>query len=85
MKLKLSHKYIFQKSFSNKEIEWKCIYLMPRCVTIDASLSIFQYKILNNVLQLNKKRFKFKIVSSPLCSFSNSEMKNPCKTFLLMQ
>ena len=29
---------------------------------------IFQYKILNNVLYLNEKLFKFKIISSPLFS-----------------
>ena len=46
---------------------------MSRRVTIDTNLRIFQYKILNNVLYLNEKLFKFKIVSSPLCSFCNSE------------
>ena len=39
-----------EKLFPNKEIEWKCIYPMPRRVTIDTNLRIFQYKILNNVL-----------------------------------
>ena len=28
----------FEKLFPNKEIEWKCIYLMPRHVTIDTNL-----------------------------------------------
>ena len=65
----------FKKLCPNKEIEWKCIYLMSCCVTIDTNLCIFQYKMLNNVLYLNEKLFKFKIVSSPLCSFCNSEMK----------
>ena len=46
---------------------------MPHRVTIDTNLCIFQYKIFSNVLYLNEKRFKFKIVSSPLCSFSTSE------------
>ena len=46
---------------------------MPRRVTIDTKLRIFQYKILNNVLYLNEKLFKFKIVSSTLCSLCNSE------------
>ena len=30
----------FEKLFLNKEIEWKCIYLMPTCVTIDINLRI---------------------------------------------
>ena len=45
----------FEKHFQNKEIEWKCIYPMPRRVTIDTNLCIFQY----NVLYLNEKLFKF--------------------------
>ena len=64
-----------------KEIERKCIYLMPRLVTIDTNLHIFQYKILNNVLYLNKKLFEFKIISSPFCSFCNSENENPIHLF----
>ena len=32
---------------------------MPRRVTIDTNLRIFQYKTLNNVLYLNEKLFKF--------------------------
>ena len=67
----------FEKRFPNKWIKWKCIYLMPRRVTIDTNLRIFQYKILNNVLSLNEKLFKFKIVSPPLCSFFNSENETP--------
>ena len=65
----------FEKLFSNKDIEWKCIYFMLRRVTIDTSLRIFQYKILNNALHLNEKLLKFKIASSTRCSFCNSENK----------
>ena len=42
---------------------------MPHRVTIGTNLLIFQYKILSNILYLNEKLFKFKIVSSPLCYF----------------
>ena len=58
---------------------------MPRRVTIDTNLRIFQHKILNSVLYLNEKLFKFKIVSSPLCSFCNSGNENPVNPFLLLQ
>ena len=71
----------FEKLFPNKEIEWKCVYLMPRRVTTDTNLRIFQYKILNNVSYLNEKLFQFKIVSSPLCSFCNSEYETPIHLF----
>ena len=30
----------FEKCFPNKEIKWKCIYLVPRSVTIDTNLRI---------------------------------------------
>ena len=56
---------------------------MPRRVTIDTNLLIFQYKILNNVLYLNEKLFKFKIVSSPHFSFCNSENETPIHLFYL--
>ena len=62
----------FEKLFQNKEIEWKYIYFIPRRVT---NLRIFQYKILNENL------FKFKIVSSPLCSFCNLEDETPIHLF----
>ena len=42
--------------------------MLPRQVTIESSLRSFQYKILNSILHLNEKLFKFKIVASPLCS-----------------
>ena len=38
-------------------------------VTLDSYSRSFQYKILNNVLYLNKKLFKFRKSTSPLCSF----------------
>ena len=46
---------------------------MPGRVTTDTNLRMFQYKSLNNILYLNEKLFQFKIVSSPLCSFCDSE------------
>ena len=52
-----------------------------RHVIIDTNLRIFQYKLLNNVLYLNEKLFKFNIVFSPLCSFCNSEDETPIHLF----
>ena len=53
---------------------------MPRRVTIDTKLPIFQCKILNNVLYLNEKAFEFKIVCSAPCFFVIQKMK-PLYTF----
>ena len=50
-------------------------------MTIDTNLSIFKYKILNYVLYLNQKLFKFKIIPSPLCSFCYLEDETPIHLF----
>ena len=71
----------FEKAFPNKEIEWICIYLMPRRVTVDTKLRIIQYKILNKVLYSNEKLFKFKIFCSSLFFFCNLENETPIHLF----
>ena len=50
-------------------MDWKQIYLLPRLVTLGSYSRSFQYKILKNVLYLNKKHFKFRKSTSPLCRF----------------
>ena len=55
------------------DINWKKVYMLPRQATIESSLRSFQYKILNNILYLNEKLFKFKMVDSPLCSLCETE------------
>ena len=56
--------------------------------TINTSLRVFQYKILNNILFFNKKLFMFGIVSDPKCSFcklhdeSVSHVYINCKTVI---
>ena len=63
-----SHKY-FIRLFPNLQCDWKDIYLLPRKVTIDAKLRIFQYKLLNNILYLNKHFFMFRKKDTKHCSF----------------
>ena len=49
---------------------------------MDTNLPIFQYKILNNVLYLSEKLFRFKKISCrPLCSFCQSENELPIHFF----
>ena len=50
-------------------LNWKEIYISPRKVSTDTNLRMFQYKILNNILFLNRLLFKSKKVQSPLWSF----------------
>ena len=60
---------------------------MPRRVTINTNLPIFQYKILNNLLHLNQKLFKFKIrkMKPPYTSFIATIKQNlfglNCKSY----
>ena len=49
-----------------KTSNWKEIYTFSRKITHDSYSKIFQYKILNNILYLNKHLHQYKIVSTPL-------------------
>ena len=42
--------------------------MIPRIVTKDSRLRVFQYKLLNNVLHLTKMVFRFGKIDSTLCS-----------------
>ena len=60
----------------NVEISnWKEIYTLSRKITHDSYSRIFQYKILNSILFLNKHLHQFKIVSTALCSLCSSVNK----------
>ena len=52
-------------------------------MTIDTNLHIFQYKISNNILYLNQKFSKSKILLSPLCFSCNLENET-LHTFLTL-
>ena len=49
----------YQKEFSNTNLDWKKIYLLVCIATKDSTMRAFQFKLLNNVLYLNKMLFKF--------------------------
>ena len=71
----------FEKLFENTTLDWNKIYLSPRLATIDTTLRSFQYKILNNVLFLNKKLYTFGITNTALCSFCNTVEETPIHIF----
>ena len=71
----------FEKLFENTTLDWNKIYLSPRLATIDTTLRSFQYKILNNVLFLNKKLYPFGIINTALCSFCNTLEETPIHIF----
>ena len=49
-KIKPTSQTYFENLLSNFNLDWKNIYLLPRRVTLDTNLRMFQYKLLNNVL-----------------------------------
>ena len=62
-----------KKLFSNQyniydESTWGIIYSLPARVTIDIKISVFQYKILNNILFLNQRLYYLQKMDSPLYS-----------------
>ena len=54
-----SSRLYYQKKFSNNNLDWKNIYLLIRIVTKNSKLRAFQFKLLSNVLYLNKLLFNF--------------------------
>ena len=58
-KIKPTSQTYFENLFPNFKRDWKSIYLLPRRVTLDTNLRMFQYKLLNNVLYLNNMLFRF--------------------------
>ena len=56
-------------------------FILPRLATYNTYMRSFQYKLLNNVLFLNKKLHIFGIKSSPLCSFYNLYDEAPLHIF----
>ena len=71
----------FEKLFENTILDWSKIYQSPLLATIDTAVRSFQYKILNNVLFLNKKLYTFGIAGTALCSFYDTLEETPTHIF----
>ena len=46
-----------EKNFADYDFNWKLIYRIPRVAILDTKIRVFQYKLLYNVLYLNRKLF----------------------------
>ena len=75
-----SQKY-FNNLIPNIELPRKEIYLTGRKATANSHLRCFNYKIINNVLYLNKKPFQFGKTQSPFCSFCHTEAETTLHVF----
>ena len=79
--LKSTSQAYFEKILAGHVFEWDKIYILPRIVITDSRIRIFQYKILHNVLYLNKKLFEFNKTNSPECSFCKCEEETTIHLF----
>ena len=71
----------FEKTFNANNLDWTKIFILPRLTTCKTYLRSFQYKILHNILFLNKKLYLFKITKSPLYSYCNTYDEIPIHLF----
>ena len=66
-------KKTFSEKFEIGEELWPKIYMLSSKCAIDTRTRAFQYKILNNILYLNKHLYKMKVIESLLCSLCQKE------------
>ena len=73
-----------KKKFDAYDFSWKLIYSISRIATYETKTCIFQYKLLNNVLNnvyLNKKLFHFSIIFQFKYSFCELYDETPQHRF----
>ena len=63
----------YEKYFSNIDFDWKSMYLLSHIIIVDTKLKVFQYKMLNGFLIVNKILLKLEKLESLLCSFCKAE------------
>ena len=73
---KLMSQRHFENKFDSKGLDWRVIYTLPWKVITNTYLRTFQYKILKNILYLNKKIFVFGLSTISSYSFCNSFGEN---------
>ena len=78
---KPSSNFYFENLFNDNYIDWAAIYMLAHLATYNTYMRSFKYKLLINVLFLNKKLHIFGIKSSSLHSFCNLCDKTPLHTF----
>ena len=71
----------FEIKFNANSLDWTKIFILPRLTTCNTYLRSFQYKILHNILFLNKKLYLSGITKSTLCFYCNSNDETPIHLF----
>ena len=59
----------FKEEYPSLSIDWKEIDSLAFNVTLNTNLRVFQYKLLDRIVFMNDKLFKFKLVDSLSCTF----------------
>ena len=72
----------FSRFLGLTEINRSEVFMTPRRVTIESSLRIFQYNLLNNCVYLNNRLSKFDQNISPLCSLCNEVLEEMLHFFV---
>ena len=59
-----------------ENIDWNIIYSRIYSTTVDSYLRFFQYKVLNNILYLNRDLYRFKLLdNASSCSFCSIQLE----------
>lgn len=61
---------------NREEVNWQYIFKLPRKLTLDAQLRIFQYKILHRTLPSNSLLHKYQLRDNPLCDVCDNIIEN---------
>ena len=75
-------KLYYSNKFNVTEDDWSLIYTLAAKLTLDSKLRVFQYKVLNNILYLNKSLYKMKLADTPLWTFCQREEETINHLFL---
>ena len=59
----------WEKLLCRQDLDWASMYMIPRMVTVESKLRNFQYKVLNNILYLNDRLYKWELFKL-LCAHS---------------
>ena len=72
----------FERKFNETEIDWSQIYLLPRKVPVETRTRAFQFKILHNILYLNKRLHRMGLAEFPLCNLCGISEETTTHLFL---
>ena len=70
---------------NNHSINLSEVLKIPQKVTIEASIRVFQYKLLNNIIHLNKRISKSDPADSPLCSLCGQAPEDVLHLFAIVK